>query len=300
MKKRKLKKEVKLAIGVFMAILLIFVGVMISTSIYDEDMDSSNSQETTQENHIGEESSSGDIASIPNSINDSETLKYVQEFQKRAKKDSRYNEVIRNSAEYPKDILRLLYSNEETLDFVLSKSEMRVPNFFIKIDEECGDGVIPRLQQWDPKWGWFEYGNNVLAINGCGPTALSMVVSGLTGNDRITPIKIAKYSDRAGFHEVAGTNWNLMTEGAKKYGVKGWAVDNTKSSFESALKNGNPIICSVGPGYFTSEGHFIVIAGMKDGKLVIHDPNSISRSEKLWNYNDIKGQIKAAWAYSLK
>ncbi len=60
-----------------------------------------------------------------------------------------------------------------------------------------------------------------------------------------------------------------MVEGAKKYGVKGLAIDNTKSSFESAWKNGNPIICSVGPGNFTSEGHFIVIAGMKDGKLVI-------------------------------
>ena len=140
----------------------------------------------------------------------------------------------------------------------------------------------------------------MLAINGCGPTALSMVVSGLTGDKDITPIKIAKYSDKHGFHEAAGTNWNLMVEGAKKYGVKGWAIDNTKSSFESALKNGNPIICSVGPGYFTREGHFIVIAGMKDGQLVIHDPNNISRSEKLWNYNDIKLQIKAAWAYSLE
>ena len=56
----------------------------------------------------------------------------------------------------------------------------------------------------------------------------------------------------------------------------------------------------MGPGYFTSEGHFIVIAGMKDGKLIIHDPNNISRSEKLWNYNDIKSQIKAAWAYSIE
>ena len=267
-KKRKLKKSVKIIIGVVALILI---------ASYLKGPSESN------------------VAFTP--VGD--TTKYVEEFQKRAKDDERYNNVIQNIESYPEDVIKLLYSNGETLDFVLSKDNFKKPAFLINIDEDCGDGKIPRLQQWDPKWGWREYGNNVIAINGCGPTALSMVVSGLTGDKDITPIKIAKYSDKHGFHEAVGTNWNLMVEGARKYGVKGWAIDNTKSSFESALKNGNPVICSMGPGDFTSEGHFIVIAGIKDGKLVIHDPNNIARSEKLWNYNDIKSQIKAAWAYSL-
>lgn len=268
-KKRKLKKSIKIAIA-FVVLLII--------AVYTR----------------GSGTESTDVIPVEN------PTKYTEEFQKRAKEDNRYNEVIQNIESYPEDVIKLLYSNEETLGFVLSRDNFKKPSFLINIGEECGDGKIPRLQQWDPKWGWYEYGDNVLAINGCGPTALSMVIFGLTGDKDITPIKIAKYSDKHGFHEAAGTNWNLMVEGAKKYGVKGWAIDNTKSSFESALKNGNPIICSVGPGYFTREGHFIVIAGMKDGQLVIHDPNNIARSEKLWNYNDIKSQIKAAWAYSLE
>ncbi len=44
-----------------------------------------------------------------------------------------------------------------------------------------------------------------------------MVVSGLTGDKDITPIKIATSSDKQGFHEAAGTTWNLMVEGIWAY-----------------------------------------------------------------------------------
>lgn len=240
------------------------------------------------------------IEPIPTDISDSNILKYLKEFQKRAKTDKRYNEVIKNSKEYQKDVLELLYKNNETIDFVLSKSSFRMPGIFVKIDKECGNGVIPMLQQWDSKWGWYKYGENILALNGCGPTSLSMVLAGLTGNDGINPMEIAKYSDENGYHEKAGTNWDLMTDITEKYGVKGHRISVTKESFENELKNGKPIICSVSKGYFTDEGHFIVVAGIKDGKLVIHDPNSISKSKKLWKFDDIKKQIKAAWSYSLK
>ena len=240
------------------------------------------------------------VEDIPKDISDTEVIKYLKEFQKRAKSDKRYNEVIKNSKEYQPDVLKLLYNNKETLDFVLSKSSLKMPSIFEKIDEKCGNGVIPMLQQWDPKWGWYNYGENIVALNGCGPTSLAMVITGLTGNDGINPMEISKYNDENGYHEKAGTNWDLMTDVTEQYGVKGHRIDIKKEIFENELNNGKPIICSVSKGYFTDEGHFIVIAGLKDGKLVIHDPNSISKSKKLWKFDDIKNQIKAAWSYSLE
>ena len=240
------------------------------------------------------------VEDIPKDISDAEVIKYLKEFQKRAKSDKRYNEVIKNSKEYQPDVLKLLYNNKETLDFVLSKSSLKMPSIFEKIDEKCGNGVIPMLQQWDPKWGWYNYGENIVALNGCGPTSLAMVITGLTGNDGINPMEISKYNDENGYHEKAGTNWDLMTDVTEQYGVKGHRIDIKKEIFENELNNGKPIICSVSKGYFTDEGHFIVIAGLKDGKLVIHDPNSISKSKKLWKFDDIKNQIKAAWSYSLE
>ena len=66
-----------------------------------------------------------------------------------------------------------------------------------------------------------------------------------------------------------------------------------------ALKNGQPIICSVGPGDFTTSGHFIVLVGMEDGKIRVNDPNRHSTSSQLWDYDTLAGQINNLWAYSL-
>ena len=49
-----------------------------------------------------------------------------------------------------------------------------------------------------------------------------------------------------------------------------------------ALENGEPVICSMRPGDFTTKGHFIVLVGMEDGKIRVHDPNSAQRSSQLW------------------
>lgn len=297
MKKYKISKD----IWIFLLAVCVSFGFIASNYTYKKNIEEAKAkakiERSKEEAKKAEEEK---IEPIPSDISDPEVLSYLEEFQKRAKNDKRYNEVIKNSKEYQKDVLELLYKNDETLDFVLSKSNFRMPGIFVKIDKECGNGVIPILQQWDPKWGWYKYGENILALNGCGPTSLAMVITGLTGNDGINPMEIAKYSDENGYHEKAGTNWDLMTDIVEKYGVKGRRISVAKESFENALNSGNPIICSVGPGYFTKEGHFIVISGIKDGKLIIHDPNSIKNSKKLWEFNDIKNQIKAAWAYSLE
>ena len=63
------------------------------------------------------------------------------------------------------------------------------------------------------------------------------------------------------------------------------------------LNKGQPIICSVGPGDFTTEGHFILLEGIKDEKIIINDPNSLKRSNKLWKYEDIESQIKNLWVF---
>ena len=51
----------------------------------------------------------------------------------------------------------------------------------------------------------------------------------------------------------------------------------------------------MGPGDFTSKGHFILLAGMDDGLIKVNDPNSIKSSEKLWDFEDIQSQIRSAW-----
>ena len=65
------------------------------------------------------------------------------------------------------------------------------------------------------------------------------------------------------------------------------------------LKAGNPIICVMGKGDFTSTGHFIVMRKYENGKIWVNDPNSYENSEKGWEYDRIKSQIKNLWACSV-
>lgn len=75
-------------------------------------------------------------------------------------------------------------------------------------------------------------------------------------------------------------------------------VNLDRDSLETALKNQMPVICSVEPGDFTTEGHFLVMTGIDDaGKISVNDPNSRRKSQKTWEIDRMLDQIKAMWAY---
>ena len=84
---------------------------------------------------------------------------------------------------------------------------------------------------------------------------------------------------------------------AAHFGVVGEELPLMKAKMERALREGRPIICVVGPGDFTTSGHFIVITGMRDGKFTVNDPNSTERSGMLWDYETLEPQISNLWAF---
>jgi len=51
----------------------------------------------------------------------------------------------------------------------------------------------------------------------------------------------------------------------------------------------------MGPGDFTSSGHYIVLVGLEDGLLRVNDPNSRENSGKLWKFEDIESQFRNLW-----
>ena len=67
---------------------------------------------------------------------------------------------------------------------------------------------------------------------------------------------------------------------------------------EETVDNGGLIICAVGPGDFTDEGHFIVIREISDGMLTINDPFSKANSRKKWDYNTVAPQVLQVWTYA--
>ena len=207
--------------------------------------------------------------------------------------------VIAEAGDASDTLRELLENNPETADFIKNYPSMK-DNPPAEDIGEVTKGVIPHLLQWDERWGYQIYGDNMIAVNGCGPTAISMVAAGLTGDGTITPYKVAKYAEEQGYYTgESGTSWSLMTDGAQQWGIRGEELGLSREEIFSALENGQPVICSMRPGDFTTTGHFIVLAGVEDGKIRVNDPNSIKRSEELWDYETLEYQINNLWAYTV-
>ena len=201
--------------------------------------------------------------------------------------------------DYPEELLELAVRNPEALDFVVRypREKDAQPAASVGAVER---GTFPQLMQWDPRWGCAPYGDGLMALNGCGPTALSMVVCGLTGDGSVTPWTVARYADEAGYYvEGAGSKWELMSTGCQHFGLSARELPLDRSVMVRALEDGQPIVCSVGPGDFTTSGHFILLTGVEDGKFRVNDPNRRSNSEKLWDYDTLAPQIRNLWAYTL-
>ena len=208
--------------------------------------------------------------------------------------------------EYPDYMVERLVSNPELRDFILeypqhADEEVRLSSISIEEDIENAEGV-PEFYQWDKRWGYRTYGSDVMGFTGCGPTCLSMVAVYLLDNDYMTPAWVAQFSMDNGYYDYenySGTFWSLMTSGAETLGLIPEEVTGEVWDIEEHLANGEPIIAIMGPGDFTSEGHFIVLVSCEDGYLRVIDPNSRERTARLWDIDEVLPQIQGMWAYSV-
>ncbi len=203
--------------------------------------------------------------------------------------------------EYSDEMIELLEKNPETEDFVFNYPLKKGTYSTEALEEYLYQTQIPLFLQWDSRWGYYTYGDKPMGVTGCGPTCLSMVALHLLQNPQMTPQYVAEFSACNGFYvEGTGTAWALMTQGAAELGLYAREVSLDESLVLRYLAQGKPIICAMGRGDFTENGHFIVFVETEDGKISVNDPNSRIRSEELWNFDDIKYQIKNMWVYSVR
>lgn len=200
--------------------------------------------------------------------------------------------------DYPQSLIDLLERNPETEDFVLNYPILKDSDDEIDMSDYENASEVPLLMQWDTRWGYKQYGDDVMGITGCGPTCLSMVAIYLLQDTTYDPSYIADFSVENGHCVIGnGTAWTLMSEGGKQLGMDVTEIPLVEQRIIDNLEVGNPIICIMGPGDFTTTGHFIVMTGYENGKIKVNDPNSIENSEKLWEYEDIKDQIRNLWVF---
>lgn len=201
----------------------------------------------------------------------------------------------------PEELVVLLEKNPDAEEFVLNYLKKKDQVYEIDLTEQLNSETVPLFFQWDERWGYTTYGSNVMGLTGCGPTCLSMVLLHLLQDATYTPRYVADFAEANGYYvDGSGSAWKLISEGGENLGLEVTELPLDEKRMKKSLELGELIICIMGPGEFTTTGHYIVLCGCKDGKFVVNDPNSKRNSEKLWGYDEMQGQIKNLWACKRK
>ena len=147
-----------------------------------------------------------------------------------------------------------------------------------------GGREVIYYNQLDERWADTMYGTSgTIGEAGCGPTAMAIVTSTLTGTPH-DPVELSEWSVANGHRcEGNGSYHSLMPDGGAHYGLTVTGIGNDPEKLVEALKEGKLVIAIMSKGHFTSSGHFIVLRGVtEDGKILVADPASVKRSNQEW------------------
>ena len=162
-----------------------------------------------------------------------------------------------------------------------------------------GETQVVYYNQLDDRWINAPYGTDNVGGYGCGPTAMSIVVSSLT-SETVDPAHMAQWAYENGYWcSKSGSYHNLIPGAAENWGlnVEGCTAAEPQRIVD-ALADGKLVVALMSKGHFTSSGHFIVLRGVtSDGLFKVADPASYSRSEKDWDPAIVLNEAsKTAWA----
>lgn len=215
-------------------------------------------------------------------------------------------------------IYTVLYNGEEYFAdqvFALTEDQKELAaDYAGNLSLFLGDGLVQNLEDWegnsipslgdvrftdgstevvyynqlDERYAGKPYGTDHIGGYGCGPTSMAMVVSSLSG-ETVDPEHMAQWAYENGYWcKGSGSYHALIPSAAAHWGlaVSGCSASEPQRILD-ALADGKLVVAIMSKGHFTSGGHFIVLRGVKDGKILVADPASYKRSGQLWELSII-------------
>ena len=157
-------------------------------------------------------------------------------------------------------------------------------------DIRFSDGAtqVVYYNQLDKRYASKPYGTDDIGTYGCGPTCMAMVVSSLT-NETVDPVEMAHWAYENGYWcSKSGSYHSLIPGAAKAWGLLVQGCGKTEGQrIVDALSQGKLVVAIMLKGHFTSSGHFIVLRGVENGKILVADPASYTRSQQTWDLSII-------------
>lgn len=154
---------------------------------------------------------------------------------------------------------------------------------------------VTYYNQLDERWADIMYGTSgTIGQAGCGPTSMAIVISTLTGEAH-DPVELAQWSAANGHRcEGNGSYHSLIPAAADAYGLSCERNLDARGIVD-ALSSGKLVVVIMSRGHFTNGGHFIVLRGVtENGKILVADPASQSRSEREWDLSIIMEESNKA------
>lgn len=152
------------------------------------------------------------------------------------------------------------------------------------------DGAVEVVyfNQLDECYAHEPYGIDTIGPYGCGPTAMAMVVSSLT-SDYVDPAEMAVWAYENNYWcSGSGSYHSLISGAAQEWRLPVAGCSSSEAQrIVDALGQGKLVVALMGKGHFTNSGHFIVLRGIQDGKILVADPASYTRSQQVWELSTI-------------
>ena len=175
----------------------------------------------------------------------------------------------------------------------------KATQFAVRNGQEVLTGGTVELiyfNQGEAPWADALFGPDPISGFGCGPTAMSMVVSTL-GNEIVDPAQMAQTAYEQGYCAPGSGSYLSIVEGlGRLFGLEAQSCgDITAEELCQLLASGHLMVALMGPGHFTDGGHFIVLRGLTlTGEILVADPNSRERSLALWDPQLILDELSAS------
>ena len=160
--------------------------------------------------------------------------------------------------------------------------------------------------QTDPLWGSLDYSapgeKTTIAASGCGPTAMAMVLA-TWADPSVTPktecawalahgYKAPRQGTYYGYFEPAGARYGLRVTRLNYTSLYGKSTSAYHAQVKDALDRGELVIACMGPGNWTSSGHYVLVWGIQGDTIYINDPASTKAARAKGSYSMFNQQVK--------
>ena len=174
-------------------------------------------------------------------------------------------------------------------NILTSQAAVRQPATFLQQDERWGSK--PYTVCNDP--------TQTIAASGCGPTSASIVINYYI--DKTTnPLDMVEFA-LDGNHRTKqdGTSWTFFKDIADTYGLEFFQTNSAKEAKKwMETKEDALIICSMGRGLWTSDGHFVVLWKVKGGIAYINDPATTAKYRNMNYFSTLSSQCVQYFCYN--